>query len=51
MPFLSIFSVPNMSFNAIRKNKILVKINRFTVVGQKIVGRIKMIISQSPRSR
>ena len=35
MPFLSIFSVPNMSFNAIRKNKILAKISRFTVVGQK----------------
>ena len=30
MPFLSIFSVPNMSFNAIRKNKILAKISRFS---------------------
>ena len=31
MPLLLIFNVANMSFNAIRKNKILPKISEFTV--------------------
>ena len=35
MPFSRIFNVANMSFNAIRKNKILAKISEFTV----LIGR------------
>ena len=32
MPLLRMFNVTNMSFNAIRENKILAKISRFTEV-------------------
>ena len=32
MPKLHIFNIPNMSFNAIRENKILVKISEFTIL-------------------
>ena len=31
MPKLQVFNIANMSFNAIRENKILAKISRFTV--------------------
>ena len=49
MPFFVNFSVPNMSFNAIRKNKILAKISRFTVVGlERIACAPKIVFISYP---
>ena len=40
-----IFNVANVSFNAIRKNKILAKISEFTVFGS-VNGTLVLIASQ-----
>ena len=39
MPWLRFFNTENMSFNAIRENKILAKISEFTVVGLHKISR------------
>ena len=39
MPKSGIFDVTNMSFNAIRENKILIKISEFTVSGSSLFAK------------
>ena len=50
MPFSRIFIVANMSFNAIRENKILAKISEFTVIKNSVAelfqGHVPHILAE-----